>query len=161
MIVELADTLRRKYGQLPAFIKKTDKVIITFRVLEVFPTEDKVTADRNIEVGKQKDREIRQVEDYLTANKIKADKTETGTYFTVQTPGDGPQVDTGKQVSVRYTGKLMPSGKMFETNMSGANTEPYKFVVGQHRVIEGWDDGLKKFKKGGKGYFICSRLPRL
>jgi FKBP-type peptidyl-prolyl cis-trans isomerase FkpA len=56
-----------------------------------------------------------------------------------------------KQVSVRYTGKLFPSGKVFESNATGPGNEPFKFVVGQSQIIQGWDDGLRKFKKGGKG----------
>jgi FKBP-type peptidyl-prolyl cis-trans isomerase len=59
-------------------------------------------------------------------------------------------VDSGKQVSVKYTGKLMPSGKVFESNMTGP-ADPYKLVIGTGSVIPGWDDGLKVFKKGGKG----------
>jgi FKBP-type peptidyl-prolyl cis-trans isomerase FkpA len=150
-IVEIGDTLRRKFGQLPAFIKKGDKITLSFKVLKVFASEDLVSADRNLEMEKQKQRERKDVEDYLAANKINASKTDMGTYFVVQTPGDGPQVDTGKQVSVRYTGKFLPSGKVFESNMTPPGNEPFKFVVGRHAVIEGWDDGLKKFKKGGKG----------
>jgi FKBP-type peptidyl-prolyl cis-trans isomerase FkpA len=150
-IVEMADTLRRKIGQLPPFIHKGDKITLSFKVLEVFPTEELVTADRNAELEKQKQRESKEIEDYLAANKINAEKTDLGTYVVVQTPGDGPLVDTGKQVSVRYTGKFIPSGTVFESNMTPPGNDPFKFVVGRHQVIEGWDDGLRKFKKGGKG----------
>jgi len=66
--------------------------------------------------------------------------------------GDGPKVDSGKQVSVLYTGKFFPSGKVFESNATGPRTEPIKFVVGaKGGMIQGWDDGLRLFKKGGKG----------
>jgi FKBP-type peptidyl-prolyl cis-trans isomerase FkpA len=150
-IVELGDTLRRKFGQLPPFIRKGDKITLSFKVLEVFATEDLVTADRNVEMEKQHQRERKQVEDYLSENKINAEKTDEGTYVVVQSVGDGPQVDTGKQVSVRYTGKFIPSGKVFESNMTAPGNEPFKFVVGRRMVIPGWDDGMKKFKKGGKG----------
>src|SRR6202040_2500997 len=68
----------------------------------------------------------------------------------VKSAGEGTQVDSGKQVSVRYTGKLFPSGKEFESNAEPSK-EPFKFVVGQGQIIQGWDDGLRKFKKGGKG----------
>ena len=150
-IIEMGDTLKRKYGQLPAFIKKGDKITLSFKVLEIFPTEELATADRTAESEKQKDRERKQIEDYLAANKINAQKTDLGTYVVVESAGDGPQVDSGKQISVRYTGKFIPSGKVFESNMTAPGNEPFKFVLGHHSVIPGWDDGLKKFKKGGKG----------
>jgi len=152
VVVELADTLQKKFGgQLPPFIKKKDKITITFRVLDLFATEDLLTADRTQETTKEKDREVKAIESYLAANHINAEKTAKGTYVVVQTLGDGPQVDSGKQVGVRYTGKLFPSGKEFESNMKGPGNEPYKVVIGKAQVIQGWDDGLRKFKKGGKG----------
>jgi FKBP-type peptidyl-prolyl cis-trans isomerase len=152
VVVELADTLQRKFGgQLPPFMKKKDKITFAFKVLDVFTSEDQLTADRNQELAKEKQREISAVEGYLSKNKINAEKTAKGTYVLVQSVGDGPQVDSGKQVSVRYTGKLFPSGKVFESNASGPGNEPFKFVVGKGQIIQGWDDGLRKFKKGGKG----------
>jgi FKBP-type peptidyl-prolyl cis-trans isomerase FkpA len=152
VVVLLADSLIRKFGgQLPPFIKKKDKITIAFRVLDLFPTEEMLTTDRIQEVAKEKEREVKGMEAYLADNKITAEKTEKGTYVVIQSVGDGPPVDSGKQVSVRYTGKLFPSGKVFETNMTGPQTEPIKFVIGQHKIIPGWDDGLQKFKKGGKG----------
>ena len=150
--VMAVDTLmRRSGGQLPPFLKKKDKITFTFKVLDLFASEDLTNKDKEAEAGKQKDREIKAVESYLSANHIQAQKTEKGTYYVIQTPGDGPQVDSGKQVSVRYTGKLMPSGKVFDGNMTGPGNKPYDVVIGQGGVIQGWDDGLRKFKKGGKG----------
>ncbi len=151
VIVELADTLQRKYGQLPPFIKKKDKITIALKVLDVLATDELKLNDQKAEAGKEKDREVSAVESYLAGNKINAQKTAKGTYVVVDSVGNGPAVDSGKQVFVRYTGKLFPTGKVFESNMSGPGNEPYKFVVGQGQIIQGWDDGLRLFKKGGKG----------
>jgi FKBP-type peptidyl-prolyl cis-trans isomerase FkpA len=150
-VMSVDTLLRKSNGQLPPFLKKKDKIIFSFKILDLFASEDLLNKDREQEVSKQKDREIKAVETYLSDNHIQAQKTEKGTYYVIQTAGDGPQVDSGKQVSVRYTGKLMPSGKVFDGNMTGPGTEPYKFVVGSGGIIPGWDDGLRKFRKGGKG----------
>jgi FKBP-type peptidyl-prolyl cis-trans isomerase FkpA len=150
VIVELADTLEHKFGPLPAFVKKKDKITIAFKVLDVFATEEAVKADRMLEIEKEKGRETKALEDWLAVKNIKAEKTAEGTYVVVDAPGTGDQVDTGKQVSIRYTGKLFPSEKVFESNATPP-ADPFKFVIGRHAVIPGWDDGLKKFKKGGKG----------
>jgi FKBP-type peptidyl-prolyl cis-trans isomerase len=145
------DTLMKKMnGQLPPFLKKKDKITVTFKVLDVFASEDLVNKDREGELAKQKDREIQQVEGYLSSNHIQAQKTAKGVYYVIKDPGTGTQVDSGKQVAVRYTGKLIPSGKIFDGNMTGP-ADAYKLVVGAGNVIPGWDDGLKLFKKGGKG----------
>jgi FKBP-type peptidyl-prolyl cis-trans isomerase len=152
VVVQLVDTLMRKSGgQLPPWLKKKDKITFSFKILDVFASEDLLTNDRNQEMAKQKDREIKQVENYLAQNNIQAQKTEKGCYVVVQSEGTGASVDSGKQVSVRYTGKLLPSGKQFESNMKDTSNGPFKFVVGMGQIIPGWDDGLRKFKKGGKG----------
>ena len=145
------DTLMRKMnGQLPPFLKRKDKITFSFKVMDIFASEDLLNKDREGELARQKDRETKEVENYLAANHIQAQKTAKGVYYVIQNPGEGPQVDSGKQVAVRYTGKLMPSGKVFESNMTPP-ADAYKVVVGQGQVIPGWDDGLKLFKKGGKG----------
>ncbi len=152
VVVMLADSLQRKMGgQLPPFLKKKDKIVFSFKVVDLFASQDLVMADRTQEMDKEKGREVQDVESYLAKNNIQAQKTDKGTYVVVQSEGDGPQVDSGKQVFIRYTGKSLPSGKVFESNMTGPGNEPFKFVLGTRQVIPGWDDGLKKFKKGGKG----------
>lgn len=145
------DTLLRKAnGQLPPFLKKKDKITFSFKVMDIFASEDLLTKDREAELGKQKDREVSEVEAYLKKNNIQAQKTAKGVYYVIDNPGGGVQVDSGKQVAVRYTGKLIPTGKVFDGNMTGPG-DPFKVVVGAASVIPGWDDGLKVFKKGGKG----------
>ena len=152
VVVELADTLQRKFGgNLPSFIRKKDKITISFKVTDLFASQDLLMSDRNQEVAREKDREVRTVEGYLANYKIPAVKTDKGTYVLVQSAGDGPQVDSGKLVSVRYTGKMLPDGNVFESNMTGPGQEPFKFVIGHGKAIPGWDDGLRKFRKGGKG----------
>src|SRR5579872_387200 len=146
------DTIRqRNGGQLPPFMKRKDNITITMKVLDIFPSQETMMADRSQEMNREKARETGAIEKYLADSSIHATKTELGTYVVVKDPGSGPQVDTGKQVYVRYTGKLFPSGKVFESNMTGPGNEPIKFVIGQHMMIQGWDDGLRLFHQGGKG----------
>ena len=152
VVVLAVDSMMRKMGgQLPAFLKKKDKIILTFKITDLFASQDLVLADRQQELNKQNDKEINLVQSYLTAHNIQAQKTELGTYYVIQTPGDGPAADSGKQVSIRYTGRALPGDKVFESNMTGPGNEPFKFVLGAHQVIPGWDDAIRKFKKGGKG----------
>lgn len=151
VVVELADTLQRKFGgQLPPFIKKKDKLVIAFKVIDVFASEEALMADKTQESTKEHDKETSAVQAYLTKNNINAQKTAKGTFVVVKDAGNGPAVDSGKKVSVLYSGKLFPSGKQFESNMD-AGGKPYDLVIGGHGAIEGWDDGLRLFKKGGKG----------
>ncbi|WP_431216663.1 hypothetical protein ACQ86N_20020 [Puia sp. P3] len=61
VVVQLADTLSRKMqGQLPPWLKKKDKIMVTFKVLDIFASEEALNNDRNQEMGKQKDREVKE-----------------------------------------------------------------------------------------------------
>jgi peptidyl-prolyl cis-trans isomerase A (cyclophilin A) len=74
-------------------------------------------------------------------------KTTSGLEYNEVTPGAGAQAMAGKTVKVHYTGKL-PDGKVFDSSVSRG--EPLEFVLGQGRVIKGWDEGIALMKVGGK-----------
>jgi FKBP-type peptidyl-prolyl cis-trans isomerase FkpA len=153
VVIQLGDSIQKKSGQpLPPFIKKTDKIILTMRVLDVFDNEAAVQKDRESLLVGFHQKEINQVSDYLKIHNIQAIKTDKGTFVEIKEPGDGPLIDSGKQVSVIYTGKLFPSGKVFETN-DEEGKQPIKFVVGRKAIIPGWEDGVQKLKKGAKATF--------
>jgi FKBP-type peptidyl-prolyl cis-trans isomerase len=74
-------------------------------------------------------------------------KTESGLEYKEVTAGTGAQAVAGKTVKVHYTGKF-PEGKVFDSSVSRG--EPIEFVLGQGRVIKGWDEGIALMKVGGK-----------
>jgi FKBP-type peptidyl-prolyl cis-trans isomerase FkpA len=147
--IQLVDSImKRSAGQpLPPFLHKKDKIVLTLRVEDVFDNEELVKKDREVLLQNFHAKQIKQVENYLQQNNIQATKTPMGAYVQIKTPGDGPLIDSGKQVSVIYTGKLMPSGKQFQSNDEG-DKEPFKFVLGRHMVIPGMEDGIQMLRKG-------------
>ncbi|XP_054786429.1 peptidyl-prolyl cis-trans isomerase FKBP53 [Prosopis cineraria] len=60
---------------------------------------------------------------------------------------DGKRATAGKQVSVRYIGKLQKNGKIFDSNIGRA---PFKFRLGIGQVIKGWDVGVNGMRIGDK-----------
>lgn len=54
--------------------------------------------------------------------------------------GDGPVVEAGQTVTVHYTGVIYGSGKQFDSSWDRG--QPAEFVIGQGKVIAGWDKGL-------------------
>jgi FKBP-type peptidyl-prolyl cis-trans isomerase len=145
-----ADSIQRKSGGLPPFMKRKDKIVISFKVLDIFATQEEMMADRKLESDKEKDREVKAVEKYLADSNIHATKTALGTYVVVKDPGNGPAADSGKQVSIHYAAKFFPSGKVFESNMNGPGNEPFKFVIGRPGAIAGMEDGVRQLHQGGK-----------
>jgi FKBP-type peptidyl-prolyl cis-trans isomerase len=61
--------------------------------------------------------------------------------------GQGDEAKVGSEVSVHYTGTL-DDGTVFDT--SRKRNRPYEFVIGEGRVIKGWDLGVPGMKVGGK-----------
>lgn len=61
--------------------------------------------------------------------------------------GDGALAESGKSVSVHYTGWLT-DGTKFDSSLD--RNEPFKFTLGQGSVIRGWDEGVKGMRVGGK-----------
>jgi len=161
VVIREADTLAKKQGMLPEFIKPKDKLILSFKVVDVFNVDSIAQKDQMAEMQKAQERQktkmeslkgpaTKDIEDYLAKNNIKAQKAPQGTFVEVKEPGTGAQVDSGKFVSIRYTGKVFPTLKVFETN-NEPGKPAFDVQVGTHAVIPGWDEGLKYFKKGGKG----------
>lgn len=98
----------------------------------------------------QKDRDQLVVDEYIKKNNINATKLGKGTYVKIDEAGTGPKADSGKFVSVKYRGKILATGKEFESTME-PEKDPITFPLGVGQVIQGWDEGIKEFAKGGKG----------
>ena len=60
--------------------------------------------------------------------------------------GTGETPETGKLVSVHYTGWLS-DGTKFASSLDRGT--PFEFPLGEGRVIPGWDEGLATMKVGG------------
>lgn len=87
---------------------------------------------------------VQEMEAFLKAKNITAQKTGKGTFVVIQQQGTGPQAEDGKYVTVKYDGKFLATDSSFQANS-------YTFQLGKGKVVAGWDEGLKLFKEGGKG----------
>jgi len=61
--------------------------------------------------------------------------------------GKGAVAESGKKVTVHYTGWLT-NGKKFDSSLDAK--EPFTFQLGAAQVIQGWDKGVVGMKIGGK-----------
>lgn len=62
-----------------------------------------------------------------------------------EAPADGSTARPGDTVFVHYTGRLT-DGKKFDSSVDRG--EPIDFVLGQGRVIKGWEQGIAGMKLG-------------
>ena len=61
--------------------------------------------------------------------------------------GSGKMAEAGMNVAVAYRGWLT-DGTPFDNSFDRG--QPYKFQLGAGRVIQGWDEGIKGMRIGGK-----------
>jgi len=73
--------------------------------------------------------------------------TASGLKFLDDHIGDGETPEAGDVVKVAYTGWLEKNGLEFD---STKGRSPFAFVLGQQRVIPGWDEGISSMRVGGK-----------
>lgn len=91
-------------------------------------------------------------EKYIADNKISSKPDENGLYVIETKKGNGPQAQAGDSVRVHYEGKLLSNGQVFDSSFE--RKEPIGFRLGQNMVIQGWEIGLAKLKKGSEATFI-------
>lgn len=69
--------------------------------------------------------------------------------------GRGATANTGRRVSVHYTGWLYEDGQRGEQFASSHDYgEPYVFTLGAGEVIRGWEEGVLGMKVGGRRTLI-------
>src|SRR5690349_8100016 len=98
VVIREADTLAKKQGMLPEFIKPKDKLILSFKVVDVFNVDSIAQKDQMAEMQKAQERQkvkmeslkgpaVKDIEDYLAKNNIKYQKAPQGTFVEVKEPG--------------------------------------------------------------------------
>ena len=130
------------------------------------PSEEYASAMRMLhtriqEAARQKEKDqaeknIREAEEFLAANRKKAGVTETptGLQYEVIENAEGPKPDRTSKVRVHYTGTLL-NGSVFDSSVQRG--EPAEF--GLNQVIPGWTEGLQLMSEGAKyRFFIPARL---
>lgn len=169
----LIDTLLKYTPQIPPFAKKGNYLSTHIKIIDVFSDTATVSKERanymttmrrvdSTMRSAQKTKDDKAISDYLSKNNITAVKAAKGTYVQMITPGTGEAVDSGKAITVNYKGMTL-AGQGFDSSYdpsgNGKSVKPFTMIIGQRGAIEGMDDGLRMFKKGGKGkLFIPSTL---
>ena len=111
----------------------------------------KVFSDEQTRLSKEAEKKRKIMEEANKKLMKDAIITESGLGYKMIKEGTGVQASSGKTVSVHYTGKLT-DGTKFDSSYD--RNQPIEFVLGQGRVIKGWDEGISYLKVGGKATFI-------
>ncbi len=137
--------------EIPAPLKKGDKVKLELKIVDVFAKADYDAKMTEMEMQKNAAAEA-EVLNYIKEHNLNAQRLPSGMYLVVDNPGTGATPENGKKVKVNYRGTLF-NGTEFDSSMKPGRT-PFEFVLGQGQVIKGWDQGIPMFKVGGKGKLL-------
>ena len=91
---------------------------------------------------------------YLEENNLTAEKTESGIHYIIEAEGSEEKPTMNDTVTCHYKGYFI-NGSKFDSSYDRGR--PASFPLKQ--VIQGWQEGIPLFGKGGKGTLIIpSRL---
>ena len=163
-IVNIDSTFTTFFGQpsLPEEFNSTDVMKFDVKVNDFYPeseykarmaTKAREAAAERIEKMKtdypeETAKAAQELQDYLTAQGITAEPTESGLVYVMTQEGNGEKPADGQMVKVHYTGKLL-DGTVFDSSVE--REEPIQIPIGVGQVIPGWDEGIMLMSKGEKG----------
>ena len=87
------------------------------------------------------------IQQYISDNKLNPTATGSGLYYQIWTQGTGVQPNINNHVKVAYNGHLS-NGNVFDQSQAAG----VSFAL--NSVIQGWQEGIPYFKKGGKGILL-------
>jgi len=97
---------------------------------------------------------VAEIQAYLSANGITAERTEFDLFYVIEEEGDGTFPTIDNNVTVHYRGYLL-NGDEFDSSYSRGM--PATFPL--RGVVPGWQVGIPLFSKGGKGkLFLPNQL---
>jgi len=102
--------------------------------------------DETIDTAAIDAKNLADIRAYLKTNSLAADSTDTGLYYVITKQGTVDSPTATSTVTVRYVGKYL-DGKEFDSSTSNIS-------FSLQNVIKGWQQGIPKLKRGGKGTFL-------
>jgi FKBP-type peptidyl-prolyl cis-trans isomerase FkpA len=83
----------------------------------------------------------------LDVDLARMERRQSGLHVREVAQGTGAEAVAGRSVAVHYTGWL-PDGTQFDSSRDRG--EPIEFVLGEGRVIDGWEEGVAGMREGGR-----------
>ena len=92
------------------------------------------------------------IHNYIQSENLKdIQRTTNGVYYVIHSHGNYKKGEVGNTVTVHYQGRLV-DGREFDSSFK--RNEPYSIVLGQNKVIKGWEDVLLHLSEGDSATVI-------
>ena len=158
LVHQSLDTLIKRGTQLPPELKRSDKLIVTLKILDIFKSDSAAQADQKQYMKAKEDAEFAKlpaqkeaIKKYMADKKIEGyEETPSGAFVKIIEPGTGNIIDSGNYVSVLYTGTLLSTGNKFDSNIDSSfgHAGAYSFTVNVDPMAKGFTEGVRKLRKG-------------
>ncbi|MDA3943884.1 MAG: FKBP-type peptidyl-prolyl cis-trans isomerase [Bacteroidetes bacterium] len=139
-----------KVKTLPPFVKEGDMMRFDIRLID-FMTSAEYDAEQREKAMMEQQLSREKLQKYIDDEGITVEPTASGLYFVEQERGSGRLAKAGQLVKVHYTGRLT-DGTVFDSSLERG--QPIEFVLGEGKVISGWDEGIAMMRKGGKAMMV-------
>lgn len=106
--------------------------------------KDTVTENPSVDAANLAD-----IRAYIKKNNLKADSTASGLYYVVEKLGQLDYPTSTSVVTVNYKGYFL-DGKVFDSSYDRGQPSTFSLTS----VIKGWQEGIPKFKREGKGKLL-------
>lgn len=105
------------------------------------------SCNKGLSPEEQLEEDISIIKQYLDDNNLTAEETASGLHYIVQQEGTGNHPVASDDVHVRYKGYFTDGEVFDESDASG-------ITFNLQSVIDGWTEGIPKFKEGGEGMLL-------
>lgn len=138
---------------VPENVSSNDVMKFNVKMNDFYPESE--YANKMVEKTKRNNPEEvvkadKEIMEYLAANNIVAEPTESGLYYVATEPGNGERPTSDQIVSINFTLYLLDSVNT-KLDSSFDWGEPFEVPLGAGYVFPGWEEGLKLMSKGEKG----------
>lgn len=105
------------------------------------------SCNKGLSPEEQLSEDIAIIEQYITDNNLQAEETPSGLHYVINDLGTGNYPVASDDVRVRYKG-YFTDGEVFDESDAAGIT------FNLQGVIQGWTEGIPKFKEGGEGILL-------
>lgn len=124
-------------------MKRTNSVLSLAAIVLMLFLSSCLDVDQGISQQAQLEKDIAAIDNYLAVNFIPAVKHASGVRFVIQEMGTGLTATMSSNVKVKYTGRLLSTGTIFDQSADGILGTPAGF-------IDGWKIALTRLPQGTK-----------
>lgn len=157
---QMMDTfIKRQPGGVPPQYKNGDRLVSYYKILDVLYSDSAVRVDQGNEAKKLLAREVVSLEKYAASKNIQTVKSPSGVLLQVTNPGTGNLIDSGKYVSLNYTGTTL-DGRKFDSNLDSNfhHVQPLSFTVGDINMIRGFNEAMVMLRLGATAKILIPSM---